>query len=193
MPINIVSTGGPLSNSNISELSAIIIVNQKVASTYLTTCLMWCYPEQWIQIPHTSFRRSSWFYLQMDKEVYKNLHKFDGSGSLEGWVRRIISNNIKDEIRKNKIELHNAEYDISRIEVPVEDYKEPNVDEIIKVIPMLPPSYRKTFELYYMRGYSLREIADMLGVTESTSKTNLMKGRNIIKKYFKDNPQIDIN
>ena len=58
---------------------------------------------------------------------------------------------------------------------------------------MLPPSYRKTFELYYMRGYSLREIADMLGVTESTSKTNLMKGRNIIKKYFKDNPQIDIN
>jgi len=126
-------------------------------------------------------------------KVYKNLHKFDGSGSLEGWVRRIISNNIKDEIRKNKIELHNAEYDISRIEVPVEDYKEPNVDEIIKVIPMLPPSYRKTFELYYMRGYSLREIADMLGVTESTSKTNLMKGRNIIKKYFKDNPQIDIN
>ncbi len=75
MPINIVSTGGPLSTSDISELSAIIIVNQKVASTYLTTCLMWCYPEQWIQIPHTSFRRSSWFYLQMDKEVYKNLHK----------------------------------------------------------------------------------------------------------------------
>jgi len=125
-------------------------------------------------------------------KVYKNLHKFDGSGSLEGWVRRVISNNIKDEIRKNKIELYNGEYDISRIEVPVEDYEEPNIDEIIKVIPMLPPSYRKTFELYYLKGYSHKDIAKMLGVSQSTSKTNLMKGRNLIKKYFKDNPQIDI-
>jgi RNA polymerase sigma-70 factor (ECF subfamily) len=125
-------------------------------------------------------------------KVYKNLHRFDGSGSLEGWVRRVISNNIKDEIRKNKIELHNGEYDISRIELPVEDYEEPNVDNIIKVIPMLPPSYRNTFELYYLRGYSHKEIAKMLGVSENTSKTNLMKGRNIIKKYFRDNSQIDI-
>ena len=78
------------------------------------------------------------------------------------------------------------------VELPVEDYEEPNVDNIIKVIPMLPPSYRNTFELYYLRGYSHKEIAKMLGVSENTSKTNLMKGRNIIKKYFRDNPQIDI-
>ena len=57
---------------------------------------------------------------------------------------------------------------------------------------MLPPSYRNTFELYYLRGYSHKEIAKMLGVSENTSKTNLMKGRNIIKKYFRDNSQIDI-
>ncbi len=62
---------------------------------------------------------------------------------------------------KNKIELHNGEYDISRIELPVEDYEEPNVDNIIKVIPMLLPSYRNTFELYYLRGYSHKEIAKM--------------------------------
>ncbi len=125
-------------------------------------------------------------------KVYKNLHKYDGKGSLEGWVRRVVSNNIKDEIRKNKIELYGGNYDLSRIEVYDEEYREPNVDEILKVIPMLPPSYRKTFELHYLGGYKLKEIAEMLGVSESTCKTNLMKGRNIIKKYFKENPQIDV-
>ncbi len=125
-------------------------------------------------------------------KVYKNLHKYDGKGSLEGWVRRVVSNNIKDEIRKNKIELYGGNYDLSRIEVYDEEEREPNVDEILKVIPMLPPSYRKTFELHYLGGYKLKEIAEMLGVSESTCKTNLMKGRNIIKKYFKENPQIDV-
>ena len=158
------------------------------------------YSTLWDKILHTTCKKytndinKAMDYCQNGfMKVYKNLHRFDGSGSLEGWVKRVINNNILDEIRKKKIDFYGGDYDLSRIEGPEEVYEEPNVDEIIKVIPMLPPSYRKTFELYYMRGYSLREIADMLGVTESTSKTNLMKGRNIIKKYFKDNPQIDIN
>ncbi len=177
-----------------SQLSKVLLTEENVNIDFEEL-----YETLWDKMLHTNCKKytkdinKAMDYCQNGfMKVYQNLHKFDGSGSLEGWVRRVISNNIKDEIRKNKIELHNTEYDIGRIEVPVENYKEPNVDEIIRVIPMLPPSYRKTFELYYLRGYNIREIADMLGVTESTSKTNLMKGRNMIKKYFKDNPQIDI-
>jgi RNA polymerase sigma-70 factor (ECF subfamily) len=117
-------------------------------------------------------------------KVYKNLHKYKGGGSIEGWVKKVISNNILDELRKEKTQpqIQNYDYDYSRIETPDEPYEE----------PMLPPSYRNTFELYYLRGYSHKEISKKLGVTQSTSKTNLMKGRNLIKKYFRDNPQIDI-
>ena len=127
-------------------------------------------------------------------KVYKNLHKYKGGGSIEGWVKKVISNNILDELRKEKTQpqIQNYDYDYSRIETPDEPYEEPNVDNIIKVIPMLPPSYRKAFELYYLEGLTHKQIAELLNISVGTSKTNLMKGRNILKQYFKDNPQIDI-
>jgi len=127
-------------------------------------------------------------------KVYKNLHKYKGGGSLDGWVKSVVRNNILDELRseKTKLKTYDYDYDYSRIEQPDEPYNETKLDEILKAIPMLPPSYRKTFELYYLEGLTHKQIAELLNVSESTSKTNLMKGRNILRKYFKDNPQIDI-
>ena len=128
-------------------------------------------------------------------KAYKNLHKYKNIGSLEGWIKKVINNSILDELRREKIQLntYDYDYDYSRIEQPDEVYGEkPKVDVILKAIPMLPPSYRKTLELYYLEGLTHKEIGELLNVSENTSKTNLMKGRNILKKYFKDNTQIDI-
>lgn len=158
------------------------------------------YKNLWDKILNTTCRK---YTLDINKardycqlgfiKVYKNLHKYNGKGTLENWVRRVVNNTILDELRREKkqIQTHDYDYDYSRIERVDEPYEETNLNAIIKILPTLPPSYRKAFEMYYLQGMSHQEIADELNITLSTSKTNLMKGRNIVKQYFKDNPQID--
>ena len=120
-------------------------------------------------------------------KVHKNLHKYEETGSLAGWVRRVINNSILDELRKNKLSFVDNEdgFDFSRYDNSDEDYEEEeenlSISDITKVLPQLSPAYKKTFELYYLDGLTHNEIAEELGVSPSTSKTNLMKAKNKIK------------
>jgi len=124
-------------------------------------------------------------------KVYKNLHKYNKSGSLEGWVRRVINNNILDSFRKRKISVGNEfidDFDFER-----HDFQQTNdnseteesIKKVISLIPKLTPAYRKTLELYYLGGLSHKEIAEKLNISDSTSKTNLMKAKIKIKDMLK--------
>ena len=122
-------------------------------------------------------------------KVYKNLHKYDDSGSLEGWVRRVINNNILDELRKKKMDFVDGEdgFDFSRLDVGEEPYEEEglSMSDVRKVLPQLSPAYRKAFELYYLDGLKHDEIAKKLSISPNTSKTNLMKAKRKVRDLLK--------
>lgn len=120
-------------------------------------------------------------------KVYKNLNKYDDTGSLEAWVRRVINNSILDELRKKKLSFVDGEdgFDFSRLDVGDEEYEEGlSMDQIKKVLPKISPAYRKTIELYYIDGLKHNEIAKKLGVSPNTSKTNLMKAKAKMKELL---------
>ena len=117
-------------------------------------------------------------------KVFKNLHKYESTGSIEGWVSRIIRNNILDELRVSKRMSHHSTEEtnwstIDTNEVPYEE--EYSVEKIEEVLPKLSPMCRTVFELYYFKGMSHGDISKRLGTTIGTSKSNLFKARKKVR------------
>lgn len=121
-------------------------------------------------------------------KAYQNLNKYESSGSFAGWVRRIINNAIIDEIRSEKMKHYSSEEpDWSRIDSQDEPYEEDydySVEDIKLVLPDLSPAYREVFKLYYIHGLKHDQIAKKLGISPSTSKTNLMKAKQKVRELL---------
>lgn len=116
-------------------------------------------------------------------KIFKNISKFQYKGSLEGWVRRIMINTALSNYNKSsfKKELIGIEDYQTGIEQP-KAVQKLSADEIIKVINTLPDGYRIVFNLYIIEGYSHNEIAEMLDITPSTSRSQLVKARRMLQK-----------
>ncbi len=130
-------------------------------------------------------------------KIFAQLGKFNGKGSLEGWIRRIMVNNCIDTIRKEKKNRFISDGD-NYIEVHAgtiedEDDVQMNINpqEVIDALRKLSPAYSTVFNLYVVEGYSHREIADMLKISEGTSKSNLAKAKRNLRNYLKK--EIDNN
>jgi RNA polymerase sigma factor (sigma-70 family) len=118
-------------------------------------------------------------------KVFKNLKQYDFKGSFEGWVRRIIVNNAINQYKKDLKELTHymdteALENYSTPEEPdgldVESAEiEPEV--LLGFINELTPVYKLVFNLNVIEGYSHKDIAGILNITESTSRSNLAKAR----------------
>lgn len=120
-------------------------------------------------------------------KIYNKLHKYENTGSLEGWVRRIIRNTIIDELRKKKIEFTDKRYQDIGVEVDEEIDINPIVLEIMRVKENLSPSYKRVFELYVFEELKHREIAELLNISEGTSKSNYSKAKKAIRKMLLTN------
>lgn len=111
-------------------------------------------------------------------KVFKNIKKFQPGTSLSAWIRRIMVNTAIDFYRKNirrRTEDLDQAYQISSNDVDaISQYTE---KEILIAVQKLTPAYRTVFNLYVIEGYSHREIGEKLGITESTSRSNLVKAR----------------
>lgn len=117
-------------------------------------------------------------------KVFTNLDSFRSEGSLEGWVRRIIINTSLNMIRNQlKYQFHT---DIDEAEHLVKEdadvVGELSRNEMLQLLQDLPPGYRVVFNLYEIEGYSHKEIADMMNISVSTSKTQLLKARKWLQK-----------
>lgn len=111
-------------------------------------------------------------------KIFKHLGKYKPGTSLSAWMRRIMVNTAIDyyrkESRRRTEDLAQA-YHVSTSEAsPVSQL---TVDEVMACIQLLSPAYRSVFNLYVIEGYAHKEIAAMLGITESTSRSNLVKAR----------------
>ena len=120
-------------------------------------------------------------------KVFKNLQKFRSEGSFEGWVRRIFVNTAIEHYRK-KVKLYN----VTEVqENTVEDASLDALDslatkDILKVINELSPGYKAVFNMHVIEGYSHKEIADILGITEGTSKSQLARAKGVLKKLLEN-------
>ena len=118
--------------------------------------------------------------------IFKKVDQFKGKGSFEGWIKRITVNTVLQKYRKKRV------FDIARedqipdeIDVEVEDDGIP-LDFLLKIIQELPDRYRLVFTMYVMDDYAHKEIAEMLGISDGTSKSNLARARMILKVKIED-------
>ena len=123
--------------------------------------------------------------LQGFFKVFTNLKQFTGKGSFEGWIRRIMVNESLTYIRRNKsmfleveIEKADREPDYRQVQDQLE------VEDLQKLIDRLPTGYKTVFNLYAIEGFSHKEIAQKLGVSENTSKSQLSRARGHLQKLL---------
>lgn len=111
-------------------------------------------------------------------KVFKNIGKYKAGTSLNAWIKRIMINNCIDTYRKNvrrRTESIEEAYSITSDDVDA--VSQCTEQEILAAIQQLPTSYKTVFNLYAIEGYSHKEISKMLGISESTSRSNLVKAR----------------
>lgn len=117
--------------------------------------------------------------------VFKYFHQFKGDAALSTWIRRIMINNALKNISKSSFKNEQIgiadNYDKDFDEGT---FAKLSVDEIMKLIQELPNGYRVVFNLYAIEGYSHKEIAEMLDIGESTSRSQLLKARRMLQEKF---------
>jgi RNA polymerase sigma-70 factor (ECF subfamily) len=116
-------------------------------------------------------------------KIFKNIDKFRGDGSFEGWIRRIFVNTCLEFVRK-KANM----YVVQDTETVKVEYQDENAlqklmkEDLMEMIQSLSTGYRTIFNLYVIEGYSHKEIAELLNVTEGTSKSQLARARYLLQK-----------
>jgi len=123
-------------------------------------------------------------------EIFTSIGKYKNAGSFEGWMKRITINKAIDSFKK------------ATQMVPIKDnlpedtdvtYEEMNLPAnfILNLVQQLPDQYRLVFSMYELDGYSHKEIAEALGITESTSKSNLHRAKATLKEKIKAKQSLD--
>lgn len=141
--------------------------------------------------------------------VIRKISQFKNSGSFEGWVRRILINLALEHLRKNKkirfsdtTEIDDVKNDCTyenmafANEIDLDDLSENKVsmevvyaanftdEDLEEALGLLPDHYKVVFNLYVIDGFKHREISEMLGINEKTSKSRLSKARKITQTYL---------
>ena len=116
-------------------------------------------------------------------KVFQKIVDFKMEGSLEGWIRRIVVNTALDTIRKNKKLLDDVQVEEVQYKVSFTDHQFDGMDlaQLMKLIDAMPDGYRIVFNMFAIEGYSHKEIADTLGVTENTSKSQYSRARAFLR------------
>lgn len=111
--------------------------------------------------------------------VFRDLQQFRGDGPLGGWIRMVMVRAALQQLRKKKMAIVDLEGlpELSANGHHLDVNAQMDAERLTRLIQLMPPGYRTVFNLYVVDGYSHDEIADMLGITASTSKTQLYKAR----------------
>ncbi|WP_323788392.1 RNA polymerase sigma factor [Psychroserpens sp.] len=119
-------------------------------------------------------------------KAFTNLKNFKHQGSFEGWLRKIMVRESISFIRQQK----NVEFSIEDVTIPQDHSNNINTEievaQIQQLIDDLPEGYKMVFVMYAIEGYKHFEIAEMLNVSEGTSKSQLFKARQMLQKKIKE-------
>jgi RNA polymerase sigma factor (sigma-70 family) len=117
-------------------------------------------------------------------KIFSNIRSFNNQGSLIGWMRKIITNTAIDHYRKNNIESHFIP--IEKIDCPFEESVSGilNTEDIISQVNRLPRGARMIFQLHAIEGYSHKEIAKLLDISEGTSKSQINRAKQLLQQWI---------
>jgi len=118
-------------------------------------------------------------------KIYNNIHKFKGTGSFDGWVRRVFVNTAIEAYRKSVTMYPIIEVDGMNVPLINETVmSKMGADEILALVDKLAVGYKTIFNLYVIEGYPHKEISEMLGISEGTSKSQLARARYMLQKMI---------
>ncbi len=125
-------------------------------------------------------------------KIFQNIKQFKGQGSFEGWLRRITVNSAISHYHKNSkmYALVSPETVPDNSDEEAQDKENEydySADELMGMIQTLAPRYKMVFSLYAIERHSHKEIAEMLNISEGTSKSQLSRARVILQKMLKEN------
>lgn len=119
-------------------------------------------------------------------KVFKKLDSFRNEGSFEGWIRRIFVNTAIEHFRRKKYLLPVTEKEENTIEGKYTSVlDELGAKDIMALVQELSPGYRTVFNMYVVEGYTHKEIADQLGISEGTSKSQLSRAKVILQEMVR--------
>ncbi|MEM1324680.1 MAG: sigma-70 family RNA polymerase sigma factor [Bacteroidota bacterium] len=119
-------------------------------------------------------------------KVFRYINKYQSGTSLNAWIRRIMINTCIDAYRKKvRRRTEDIEEAYSLSSNDADAISQCSEKEILAAVQQLSMAYRTVFNLYVIEGYSHKEIADLLGISESTSRSNLVKARTKLKSLLK--------
>ncbi|MEO7767006.1 MAG: sigma-70 family RNA polymerase sigma factor, partial [Ferruginibacter sp.] len=134
-------------------------------------------------------------------KIFKEIHRYQPSysdviASFKGWLRKIMVYTAIDHFRKRRKHAVVGELDSAIIHLPSDSesaFDKISYDEIISFIQQLTPAYRTVLNLFIVEGFSHEDIADQLGISIGTSKSNLAKARKQLQKILFNKNKIQVN
>ncbi len=126
-------------------------------------------------------------------KVFMNLNKYNSEGSFDGWVRRIIVNTAIDAYKKNLRLNDMSSYDDlkEQEQITIDSFEYLKESELLQLLQNLPDVLRLIFNLYAIEGYTHKEIAEMLQISENASKSQLYRARKLIQQMlFNHNSEV---
>ncbi len=124
-------------------------------------------------------------------KIYDNINRFSRKGSFEAWIRKIAVRESLMFLRRNKVFKMFIEADnlIIPDKITIEDKL--SFDELLKIMDLLPVGYRTVFNLYVIEGYKHKEIAEKLGISINTSKSQLRLAKERMRKLVKNQNKVN--
>jgi RNA polymerase sigma factor (sigma-70 family) len=118
--------------------------------------------------------------------AFRNLERYRGDAPFGAWLKRIVVNKAINIVKKRKHETlpEDEQWDAAEQESPAEYREELTVDRVKKAIGQLPDGYRAVLSLYLLEGYDHQEIAEILNISESTSKSQLNRAKNKLREML---------
>ena len=120
--------------------------------------------------------------------IMKKINQYKGVGSLEGWIKTIVIREALTIIRKNQQLRLETDLDNMDQQAVMQIQSDPlEAEDLLNMISELPTGYRTIFNMYAIDGYSHKEIAEQLGISENTSKSQLSRARNYLQNLLARN------
>lgn len=121
-------------------------------------------------------------------KIFMNIEAYSGTGSFEGWMRRIFVNCALEYLRKTDVlrEASNLDNSAELTEPDASVIEQLSAQDLMELIQRLPAGFRAVFNLFAIEGYSHKEIGEMLHITESTSRSQYTRARQLLQRLVKD-------
>jgi len=119
--------------------------------------------------------------------LFSKIATYKGEGSFEGWMRRLFINTALEYLRKKDALNKHSEYSMTEQSEDYSVFEKLSEEELIAYIAAMPAGFRTVFNLYAVEGFSHLEIAKMLNISESTSRSQYTRARSYLQKTVKEN------